>query len=76
MQHFFDFLVWPLLAIIVVTVVLVLAGQGDLASVVARAGTALVLLWNVIFIVFIDSRKRWPGVPWLNRLANFFTFTK
>jgi Na+/alanine symporter len=59
----------PLLVIIVVAVVLFVIGQRDIAWAVSCLGTCLVLLGNLLYIAIWDSRSRWPGTTWTQRLT-------
>ena len=69
-------LVTPLLALIVLVTILHLSGKSQLASFVSSFGTALVVLANVIYIVAIHSRSRWPGTTWFQRWTKLVTFQR
>lgn len=59
-----------LAANLVLGVVLVLAG----VPYPGAAITAVIVLVAVAYVVFVDSRGRWPGVPWYARLGRVLTF--
>lgn len=69
-------LVIPLLLVIVGSIVLVLMGHRDAAMVFSNLGTVLVILGNLIYIAFFDSRKRWKGSSLSERLIKLFTFQR
>jgi len=66
----------PLLLVMVASLVLFGRGQGDTAGIVANLGTFLVMLGNVVYVVFVHSRRRWPGANWRERFVRLFTFQK
>ena len=45
-------------------------------ALISQAGTLLVLLVIVTWIVLWDSRKRWPGQNAWQRLVSLFTFRR
>lgn len=63
-----------LLAIAVAAFVLWLTGHSDIAWWVSYPGSFLVTMVALGHIIFSDSRRRWPGSPWLVRLYNVLTF--
>jgi hypothetical protein len=69
-------LVVPLLTIILVATALHLLGYKEVASSVSNYGTALTVLVVLIYVVAIDSRKRWPNTNWFQRAVNIITFTR
>jgi hypothetical protein len=62
------------LAILVSAIVLVLIGQRDLAWVVGNLGSLVWVLAILAWIVFVDSRRRWPGLSAFRRYARIVTF--
>jgi hypothetical protein len=67
-------IVVPLTLLIAACTVLFMMGRKDLAGDVSSLGTALVLFGNILYIVFLHSRKKWPDVPWYVRFYRLFTF--
>lgn len=66
-----------LLALLIpLSLVLALTGQPALAFFVSNAGTVLILLGMIAWIVLIDSRKRWPRTSAWERLARLLTFQR
>lgn len=65
-----------LLAIIPLTAIVWLVAGADAARVVSNGGTAAVILGSLVWIVAIDSKKRWPGKSWLVRLGNVMFFER
>lgn len=60
--------------IMVATIVLFAAGHRDAAWIASWAG---VLTWTfqvLAWVVFFDSRRRWPGTSALQRLGRIFSF--
>lgn len=51
-----------------------LVGQIIAAQLFSMFGTIGVLAGMMIWIVFIDSRNRWPSVGWFNRFTRVITF--
>ena len=56
------------------------SGHYELGSIIAWGiawgGTVLVFAVMVTWIVFIDSKKRWPGQTTFQRWTNFVTFRR
>lgn len=52
-----------------VNVVIGLIGYGILATV----SNLVVSVGALLYVVFIDSRQRWPDVPWRERFARVMT---
>jgi hypothetical protein len=46
------------------------------AWVISFGGTFAVLGANVVWIVFVDSKKRWPNRTAFDRFANLITFSR
>lgn len=62
-QQFAFWMVIPLMSIIVASMLLFLFELKDLAWMVGTLGTAfLVIVVVPIYIVFFDSKKRWPDL--------------
>lgn len=45
-----------------------------IAYAISYGGTCLTILGTVLWIVFIDSKRRWPNVPAFDRFARVVTF--
>lgn len=72
-QKFLALVVIPLTAVLAITLwVYILVGL-DSAYIVSLAGPGLVLTCNLIYIIFLDSRKEWPGASVKERAARVFT---
>lgn len=66
----------PLVFVAALAVMLALLGYPVAAYAVNYLGTVLVVLGNVAYIVFYDSRKRWKGVSSRDRLVRLLTFRR
>jgi hypothetical protein len=70
----------PFLVFCAGLVVLILASVplalffGHAAPSIAQGLTALWVFGFIGYVVVVDSRKRWPGVPWWARLSRVLTF--
>jgi hypothetical protein len=60
----------------VVAVVLLLLGYPDAAWFVGNFGTFLWLIGVLLWIVFFDSKKRWPNTKAMDRAMNVMTFRR
>lgn len=69
-------LVTGLVLIIVFTVVLVFTGHPDAAWVLGNVGTLAWMMLVLAYITFIDSKKRWPGESWVQRLGSVMSFRR
>jgi hypothetical protein len=72
-------LVWviiPLLLVFAASIVLLLLGKSDAAFDVSWYGTIAVFTVCICFIVFFDSKKRWPGATTWERWTNLITFRR
>lgn len=65
-------LVLPLLVILATAPLLYLLGYPDTAWVVSVPGTLITYLVVLVYIMFFDSRQRWPGLTFLQRAARLF----
>jgi hypothetical protein len=74
MSNGFKLLIALLLGVLIGVVALELAGQMVIAQLFSMFGTIEVLAGMMIWIVFIDSKKRWPRVGWFDRFARVITF--
>jgi hypothetical protein len=75
MKQFLLVLVIPLVIVLVVAAVTTLAISQRIGDAIGMGGTALVLLFAVIYALY-DSRKRWPGLPWIERLGKIFSYSR
>jgi hypothetical protein len=62
--------------IIIAVLILFLARHRDAASFVSFAGTPLWTFSLLAWVVFFDSRRRWPGAPASQRLLYVITFRR
>lgn len=69
-------LVQSLVAVIVVTTVLFFAGYRHEAHFIGAVAPLLVLFSGLIYVVFVHSRKRWPGLRWWQRAVRVLTFQR
>ena len=75
-KQFLVVLVIPLLTVIVPTVALFLLGDKNAAWFDSFGGTILVFFFATVYIVFFDSKSRWPGLTAGERLTKVFTFQR
>lgn len=68
--------VLPIFGVIILATVLFFLGYEREASLTSTFGTSLVLFVTVIFIVFFDSRKKWPGQSAKQRFVKLITFDR
>jgi len=70
-------LVLPILVLLVILLILLLVGvnHGKLAL-LSNAGTGLIILGNVGYIVLFDPRRRWPGTSLLDRIFRLMRFDR
>lgn len=73
-KQFLVVLVIPLLAATALTLLWVLYYGLENAWIVGQGGTMLVLVGAVLYITFIDSKKRWPNVRPFTRFSRVVTF--
>lgn len=66
-------LVGGLLTIIVVNIVLLSLGYGDTAALIGNFGTLVWMVSVILWIVFFDSKKRWPSKKPFDRFASLIT---
>jgi hypothetical protein len=74
MSNGFKIQIASLTTVLVVSTTIALSGHIVLAQLVSMFGTIGVLGGLMIWIVAIDSRKRWPDVGWFDRFARVVTF--
>ncbi len=70
------YLVVSLLAVEAAVVVLFLAGLPTAAFLVGVPGTGLLMLGFLLYIAIWDSRSRWPGVSFPERLSRIMFFRR
>lgn len=63
-----------LIVILIVNLALFAAGYGDLAAILSPVATLFWMLGMVAWIVFFDSKKRWPKRSVFQRYASLITF--
>jgi hypothetical protein len=79
-SQFFWFLLFPLMVVLIATLVccsLAILGVPHmigLSQIIGNGGTLAVVMVAFGYIVFRDSRRRWPGVPFLIRVGRVLTF--
>lgn len=56
--------------------VLFLTGYKGLAEIISFVGTPLIMFGTLAYVVFIDSRTRWPKLNAYQRFLNVITFTR
>lgn len=66
----------PLFITIILSAYLQLSGYDKAAIMVSVGGTALSLYCGFAYVVFIDSKKRWPGLTWIQRLTKVVFFER
>lgn len=72
-------LIWVIIPLVVLMggeVFLFLSPYAHLAPIIGTFGTAAVIAVVITYIVAFDSRARWPGVKWQERLLRIFSFQK
>lgn len=75
-KQYLFLLVLPLLLVIAAAIVLIVFGYPNIASVVGYGGTVVVLLLVMLYVVFVDSKRRWPEASTWQRYANVITFKR
>lgn len=50
--------------------------NSGIAAVVADSGTLMWITIQMIYVVFFDSRSRWPGLTSWQRFTNVITFRR
>ena len=70
-------LVLPILVLMVILLILLLVGvnHGKLVL-LSNAGTALIILGNVGYIVLFDPHRRWPGTSLSDRIGRLMRFDR
>ena len=68
-KQWLSFLVFPLTALIVIVTLLHFNGYSEVASAVSFLGTPLVVFVALAYVVFFDSKNRWPGLSWQERMS-------
>ncbi len=63
-----------LIAILFADVVLFAVGLVAVADVLGTVGSLVWMLGFLAYVVFVDSRHRWPGVRAFHRYARVITF--
>jgi uncharacterized membrane protein len=64
-----------LIIVMVVSVLMVPAVGFTAATIFSMGGTLSVLTFSLAQIIFIDSRKSWPGLTAAQRLGYLITFS-
>lgn len=67
-------LVGGLCAIIVANIILSIAGFHDAAFILGTFGTIALMGGVMIWIVLVDSKKRWPSKSAFDRFSSVITF--
>ncbi len=73
-QRFIYQIVLPLCTLIFVCLIIGLKGHLLLAQLLSWGGTMVILSYNVCWIVFADSKRRWPNRSAFERFARLMTF--
>lgn len=76
LQKLMVFWVVPLIIVTGISVVIGLGGQERQAELFNIIGLSVLMIWTVSYIVFDDSKKRWPETSLLVRIGRLFTFYK
>ena len=67
----------PQVLVIIAAVVVVATGHPDGAQIVGMMGSmGAMLLLSVPWVVFVDSRNRWPGLRARDRYVKIMTFQR
>lgn len=74
MKDLLRFLILPLFWVMILALVLEICSYQDIAMLVSLFGTAGVLAICLAYIVFFDSRRRWPDCSTFERFARVVTF--
>ena len=69
------FLWMPYVVVIIAAATVDLAGYPNAAWIVSVLGTVCVLLGLTVY-AGLDSRQRWPGLTFSQRLGRIFTFQR
>jgi uncharacterized membrane protein len=66
----------PLVAVCFVALLLFALGYKNAAWAVSFVGTVMVMFLIILYVVLLDSRTRWPGLNWRQRLTKFVWFER
>ncbi len=75
-KQFLVLVVLLIMVMIAATVVFALTGNSELTQAVSMSGTALVLMGCMVYVVFFDSKRRWPDANARERFAKVMTFQR
>lgn len=75
-QKLVRWVIIPLFVVMGITPVIFMTAGPDAARLFANLSTLLVMLVAFAYIVFFDSRLRWPGDDWRTRAAKVLTFSR
>lgn len=73
-KSFRNFLLLPLVSLVILAPLLLALGFKTAAYIVGYAGPLVVLAVAMLFIVFVDSKKRWPKANAFTRYSRVITF--
>lgn len=65
-----------ILMIIPISVTLLLFGYQSVASLVSLGGTSAIMTIMLVYVVVVDSRKRWPNISVVERFVRVITFQR
>ncbi len=66
----------PVLIVMLAALCFWVAGYNDTAKSVSQFGTYAVIVFALGYVILVDSKKRWPGVAWPERMYRVFTLYK
>jgi heme O synthase-like polyprenyltransferase len=65
-----------IVVIIPIAFVVGLTTKPAYAALVGVMGTFFVMMGWLFYAAIVDSRKRWPGTTWVDRLSRIVTFQR
>lgn len=65
-----------LVVLIIVASVLFLTGHREMARIVGQLGTFAWVNGILLWVVAFDSKKRWPGEPFMQRLGSLLSYRR
>ena len=76
MKSFLLVIIFPLLTVLLLSLILAFMGHITAAQALGGPGTLVVLLLAFAYIVFFDSRGAWKGANWITRIINILSYTR
>lgn len=65
-----------LVVLIIATTVAFFTGHRDIASIIGYLGTFFWINGMLLWVAIFDSKKRWPGEPFMQRLGSMLSYRR